>query len=942
VNPDEVKRVFERFHLLEALHPASWHWVLNVETGWFLHHHHPENAEELHISAVRDKLSAEDKALLDKALRALADSWRSSGNPDAQKAVAAIGLLLGERQVTSSVWSPPDIPVDLYTEKSSENLIFPKMVEFTLANGSVLQSAREAVIYRMHVGKEDLNYWYLTRTAAIYYRKDGELFVAFDDDSFDNILLTSAEEGRKASSNWLVDKSRVQNAIIRAERTGRTIRVASDRERSDAMDVAKCMVGDKAEAYEQFLRHCGYKCLRAWAVSSSQCDKVSENQCLIRCVGVSCVSLLADYRLNDGCRARGVRKIFSTGNRGYSVQYIGLLLFQQLGHDDPGATKSYFDRAEHGLTLKEQGAFYAGLAFRRDDITSMPLLDAAVAFWHQLAPAIAPAEHRQSLFSAAFIDPWWSVWGPRVEAAARFSSLITKTKQKTKAFVMAMERINRQGSAQSLLPFFIYLVEERPKQLLDILSTHTLLYVLEEGFLAEMGFFTAFAKPLTGRSRDFASLRNLTAPIGSLDPRVRELFLARLNTSAHTIGAPATLFQELDLTTHSFTDAAYLLFALLKNDNIEKARKKLQKLQQKENKLQKLIDGVASRDSLNEQQGEMLERTLQDISNQFFDLVLDCYASVKLKKLIKILSEKFDCHVLRADKKAANPSFLNALQLLKNIKGEKEEKLLLTLIQHYLGEETVPFKPPSEAYPRTLPANKEWLSRHDRAWQEPYKETYEVAAREGDTTNIEQRREHHLDDARGIISQLHIEPLLQKLQLTLTKLDTQRLDRLYRALAKEADKHDKTLLKDLKTQLNALRSLQGVERGRAAQSITIESEFDSLEILQMGNYVAGSCLNVNGAYKWSAVVNACEANKRVLYARDEHGNVIGRVLIAVDNNDRIVRFPVYYATSIPLDEYFNDYIKKLAERCKLSLNGNADNVQNLIASRWYHDAENNI
>jgi hypothetical protein len=631
VNPDEVKRVFERFHLLEALHPASWHWVLNVETGWFLHHHHPENAEELHISAVRDKLSAEDKALLDKALRALADSWRSSGNPDAQKAVAAIGLLLGERQVTSSVWSPPDIPVDLYTEKSSENLIFPKMVEFTLANGSVLQSAREAVIYRMHVGKEDLNYWYLTRTAAIYYRKDGELFVAFDDDSFDNILLTSAEEGRKASSNWLVDKSRVQNAIIRAERTGRTIRVASDRERSDAMDVAKCMVGDKAEAYEQFLRHCGYKCLRAWAVSSSQCDKVSENQCLIRCVGVSCVSLLADYRLNDGCRARGVRKIFSTGNRGYSVQYIGLLLFQQLGHDDPGATKSYFDRAEHGLTLKEQGAFYAGLAFRRDDITSMPLLDAAVAFWHQLAPAIAPAEHRQSLFSAAFIDPWWSVWGPRVEAAARFSSLITKSKQKTKAFVMAMERINRQGSAQSLLPFFIYLVEERPKQLLDILSTHTLLYVLEEGFLAEMGFFTAFAKPLTGRSRDFASLRNLTAPIGSLDPRVRELFLARLNTSAHTIGAPATLFQELDLTTHSFTDAAYLLFALLKNDNIEKARKKLQKLQQKENKLQKLIDGVASRDSLNEQQGEMLERTLQDISNQFFDLVLDCYASVKLK-----------------------------------------------------------------------------------------------------------------------------------------------------------------------------------------------------------------------------------------------------------------------------------------------------------------------
>lgn len=158
MNLNEAKQVFERFHLLEVLNSASWHWVCDKLTGLFFHKHHPENAEQRHISEVRDKLSAEEKALLDEALRVLADSWQGSGNPDAQKAVKAIGLLLGERQARSSVWSPADVPVELYTENSSEDIVFPKMVDFALANGGVLQSAREAVIYQMDEGKKDLRF----------------------------------------------------------------------------------------------------------------------------------------------------------------------------------------------------------------------------------------------------------------------------------------------------------------------------------------------------------------------------------------------------------------------------------------------------------------------------------------------------------------------------------------------------------------------------------------------------------------------------------------------------------------------------------------------------------------------------------------------------------------------------------------------------------------
>ncbi|MBR9693162.1 hypothetical protein GOV07_04520 [Candidatus Woesearchaeota archaeon] len=376
----EAKRVFGRFHLAEALNPTSWHWITDAKSGWFVHEHHPENAEERHISEVREKLSAKNKELLDEALRSLAKAWKGSGNPDAQKAVATIGMLLSEKE-SSRVWSVPDLSIELYTEKSSQNLVFPKMVDFALANGGVLQSAREAVIYRMHKGKDDFSYWYLTRTAAIYYRKNGSLLVAFDDDPFDNILLSATDEGRAAGRNWVVDVSRVSKAIERAEKTGRTISVTAESGRSDAMDVARCMIGDKSRLYEHFLQKHGYERLYAWVVKSGDCGRVSENEALIRCVGVlddgDVGSADIDADGDYGRSARGVQKI-SIGNRGHSVAYIGLLLFKQLGTDNPRATKAYFEQVEDSLSPKEQGVFYAGLGACREFIKTKEDLDTIV------------------------------------------------------------------------------------------------------------------------------------------------------------------------------------------------------------------------------------------------------------------------------------------------------------------------------------------------------------------------------------------------------------------------------------------------------------------------------------------------------------------------------------------------------------------------------------
>jgi|GEM_PF-5174450 len=387
----EAMQALVSLGLPEAFDPKSWHWVLDEKTGWFVHKHHPENQEIQHIRFVREKLSPEKQSLLDEALRGLAAAWREIKQDDYQKAVRAIDMFLGENGVrrTDNGFHVPDLPLDAYSEKSDEAIVFPEIVSFALSQGGVVQSAREAVVFRLATGKDDLNYYYLTRTAAIYYRKNGQLFVAFDDDPFDNILLTATQEGRDAGSKWLVDSNRVAGAIARAEKAGRVIGVTSENERADPLEFGRCIIGDKTEQYDQFLqRHLSRK-LRGYAVNNSGCSGVSENRALIRCLWVG---LIGDYDLDAfnglsyGGRARGVQKI-STGNGGSLLPYIGLVVFKDLGlyrsESDAPALLSFFEPLERQFKPELRRWFYGGLGIVRPMLRSTKDIEAFAVFFKQ-------------------------------------------------------------------------------------------------------------------------------------------------------------------------------------------------------------------------------------------------------------------------------------------------------------------------------------------------------------------------------------------------------------------------------------------------------------------------------------------------------------------------------------------------------------------------------
>ena len=121
--------------------------------------------------------------------------------------------------------------------------------------------------------------------------------------------------------------------------------------------------------------------------------------------------------------------------------------------------------------------------------------------------------------------------------------------------------------------------------------------------------------------------------------------------------------------------------------------------------------------------------------------------------------------------------------------------------------------------------------------------------------------------------------------------------------------------------------------------VRIYAEQDALRVLQMGNHF-NTCLGVGGVNAFSAVANACELNKRVIYATDGKGRVIGRKLIGINSSGLLVGFRTYTTLdgkgSAALKAIFLRYVSDFAARCGLQM-AYSGTVPALFAERWYDD-----
>jgi hypothetical protein len=128
--------------------------------------------------------------------------------------------------------------------------------------------------------------------------------------------------------------------------------------------------------------------------------------------------------------------------------------------------------------------------------------------------------------------------------------------------------------------------------------------------------------------------------------------------------------------------------------------------------------------------------------------------------------------------------------------------------------------------------------------------------------------------------------------------------------------------------------------GVAGGRVRLHLEREPLRILQMGNYF-DTCLSFGQMNAFSTVANAVELNKRVVYAADGAGRIVGRKLIAINTLGALVGFRTYTAladarANAALRAVFRRFLTDFAARCGLAW-ADGGEVATLFVEAWYDD-----
>jgi hypothetical protein len=113
-------------------------------------------------------------------------------------------------------------------------------------------------------------------------------------------------------------------------------------------------------------------------------------------------------------------------------------------------------------------------------------------------------------------------------------------------------------------------------------------------------------------------------------------------------------------------------------------------------------------------------------------------------------------------------------------------------------------------------------------------------------------------------------------------------------------------------------------------------ETDPFQYLFMGEYGFASCLSMHGVNFWSAVSNAIDVDKCVVWVTDSHGNIFARRLIALTPQGLVSYRTYTNRQALALNKFFDRFIKEYAEHCGVCTTKDA-RPGPLLSDSWYDD-----
>lgn len=127
-----------------------------------------------------------------------------------------------------------------------------------------------------------------------------------------------------------------------------------------------------------------------------------------------------------------------------------------------------------------------------------------------------------------------------------------------------------------------------------------------------------------------------------------------------------------------------------------------------------------------------------------------------------------------------------------------------------------------------------------------------------------------------------------------------------------------------------------IEVGRGEGRMRLALEDDPLEVFHMGRHF-GTCLSPGHCNFFSVFANAADVNKRVLYARDARGTVVGRRLFCLTQEGALLAFHAYcHDAGSGFGDASADFARRLAHAMGTVVVGRGT-VPRLMAPDWYDD-----
>jgi hypothetical protein len=233
-------------------------------------------------------------------------------------------------------------------------------------------------------------------------------------------------------------------------------------------------------------------------------------------------------------------------------------------------------------------------------------------------------------------------------------------------------------------------------------------------------------------------------------------------------------------------------------------------------------------------------------------------------------------------------------------------------------------EPPAAAWAESV--TKEFPKVRLERWRAEFRKDFsyrpEAAARE------KQRRiDSDLEQTRRLFAELKVEGMEKA---GYKELREKHLE--IRAAAKEPQ-----VVEEIANNLERIRiAMQQEDESDYEGKIVLEVETDPFHVLFMGEYGFASCLSLRGSNVWSAVSNAIDIDKAVIWARDPAGNIVGRRLVALTPQGLVSYRTYTNRHGLSLDGFFEKFLAAYAEYCGTKVTHKVSPGP-LLSDDWYDD-----